>query len=129
MLAVIDGFYWNEHLPWSIEAIIGSPGDPGAVRLHQRFLSKYHVSKEEIPLVTFHKDQADCPFRPFDAPMTVDPTAERVDYRVDGDYAVWAAPAVSTLWFRPKPCSTPIGCLADACVLVSRRYSHHPVQP
>jgi len=90
--AIIDGFYWNEHLPWSIEAIIGSPGDPQAVRLHQRFLSTYHISREDVPLVTFHTDQPDCPFRPFDAPADIDPSA-RLEYKVNGVYVEYTAPA------------------------------------
>lgn len=90
--AIVDGFYWNAHLPWSIEAIIGSPGDPNAVRLHQRFLSHYHLSKDDVPLVTFHKDNPDCPFRPFDAPADTDPDA-RLDYHLDGMSLSYVAPA------------------------------------
>ena len=95
MLAVIDGFFWNAHLPWSIEAVIGSPGDLGAVRLHERFLASYHITKADVPLVTFHKEEADCPFRPFDATQHMD-ADERFDYRVNGIPRTWIAPSVRT---------------------------------
>jgi len=31
---IVDGFYWNEKLPRSIEAILTSPGDPQAAKTH-----------------------------------------------------------------------------------------------
>ena len=91
--AIVDGFYWNAHLPHSIEALIGSPGDPAAVRLHERFLRTYRLTAEDVPLVIFEKDKPDCPFRPFDARPEegVDPN-ERLDYKVDGTYRQWVAP-------------------------------------
>ena len=92
--AIIDGFFWNTHLPHSIEALIGSPGDPGAVRLHERFLATYRLTARDVPLVTFDKDEPDCPFHPFDAPRNSGGDDERFDYHLDGQYAQYnTAPA------------------------------------
>lgn len=59
---IADGFYWNKHLPHSIEAIIGSPGEPAAQALHAEFLQTYGLSSAQVPLVTFNKESLDAPF-------------------------------------------------------------------
>ena len=59
---IADGFYWNQHLPHSIEAIIGSPGEPAAQALHAEFLETYGLSSAQVPLVTFNKEILDAPF-------------------------------------------------------------------
>ena len=58
----LDGFFWNENLPDSIEAILGEPGDPQALQLHTAFLSAYSLSAEQVPLLSFHKERQDAPF-------------------------------------------------------------------
>ena len=113
--AILDGFYWNKHLPHSIEALIGSPGDPQAVRLHERFLATYHLKKGDVPLLTFNKDDVDCPFHPFDAPIrNLDPNA-RLDYKVDGTWTAWSQGKEEeeeeatrpSCWFGPKAGAAP----------------------
>ena len=59
---VADGSYWNKHLPHSVEAIIGSPGDPAARALHAEFLQTYGLTSEQVPLVTFNKEISEAPF-------------------------------------------------------------------
>ena len=60
---VVDGFFWNEHLPHSIEAILTSPGDPAAREIHAQFLKRYGLTAEMVPLLTFNKQQRDAPFQ------------------------------------------------------------------
>jgi hypothetical protein len=95
--AIIDGFFWNANLPHSIEALIGSPNDPGAVKLHERFLATYRLTKNDIPLLTFEKGRGDCPFKPFEAvPDVLKPQDIRLDYKVDGVWAKWTAPTTDS---------------------------------
>ena len=52
---VVDGLYWNLHLPHSVEAfIVGEGGKVAAHALHQRFLDAYHLTAQDVPLVSFH---------------------------------------------------------------------------
>ena len=92
--AIIDGFYWNANLPHSIEALIGSPNDPGAVKLHERFLSTYRLTKNDVPLLIFEKERGNCPFKPFEQalPQNTNEIDIRLDYKVDGQWAKWTAP-------------------------------------
>lgn len=59
---ILDGAYWNEQLPQSVEAIITSPDDPQATKIHADFLNTYGLSAEDVPLVVFRKDELDAPF-------------------------------------------------------------------
>jgi hypothetical protein len=61
---VVDGFYWNQHLPHSIEAIvIGEDGKAKASALHQKFLAAYpQLTAKDVPLVSFHPNNEDEPF-------------------------------------------------------------------
>lgn len=46
----------------SIEAIIGSPGDPDVKKIHADFLSTYGLAEADVPLVSFFPENADHPF-------------------------------------------------------------------
>ena len=60
---IVDGFYWNQNLPHSIEAIvIGDGGKAKASALHQRFLEAYSLTAEQVPLVSYHPKNEDEPF-------------------------------------------------------------------
>lgn len=59
---VVDAKTYNDELPWSVEAIITSPGDPGTLQMHSRFLQTYGITAADVPLVTFHKELSDRPF-------------------------------------------------------------------
>ena len=52
---IIDGQQWNSQLPHSIDAFImgtvGSEGAKHAAEVHARFLAKYGLSAEEVPLL------------------------------------------------------------------------------
>ena len=52
---IIDGVAWNSGLPHSIDAIImGNVGSDGAKRareVHTAFLTKYGITKEDVPLL------------------------------------------------------------------------------
>ena len=61
--AILDGYYWNAQLPHSIEAVLTSPNNPVLRRMHQQFLRRYGVTAEQIPLLTFHKEDLNTPFR------------------------------------------------------------------
>ena len=59
---MVDGFFWNAHLPHSIEAIVSSPGDPQARKLHAKFIKAYGLKPSDVPLVSFNKANIDSPF-------------------------------------------------------------------
>ncbi len=53
---IVDGFYWNEHLPHSIEAIVTS-GGLETTAMYEQFLQTYGLTSDAVPLVEFHKDR------------------------------------------------------------------------
>ena len=53
---MLDGFYWNEQLPHSIEAMLTS-GDPDTARIYQDFLQTYGLNADQIPLLKFTKNE------------------------------------------------------------------------
>jgi len=59
---VVEAKTFNDALPWSVEAIITSPGDPTTLEMHARFLQTYGITAADVPLVTFHKELVDRPF-------------------------------------------------------------------
>ena len=86
--AVVDAFYWEKQLPHSIEAILTTPNNPTDEAMHRRFLYRYHLKPEDVPLVVFNKDRVDCPFELYGAQLSMDPNA-RLDYRVNGMPQSW----------------------------------------
>ena len=56
--AVVDAFYWDDHLPDSVEAIITS-GAPATTAMYMKFLQTYDLSADDVPLIEFHKDRAE----------------------------------------------------------------------
>lgn len=59
---VIDAKTFNDEMPWSVEAIITSPGDPTTLEMYAKFLQMYGITAADVPLVTFHKELAERPF-------------------------------------------------------------------
>ena len=53
---VLDGGYWNAHLPGSVEAIVGSSD------AHRQFLATYGVQESEFPLVMLDLHNWERPF-------------------------------------------------------------------
>ena len=88
----MDAFYWNDHLPHSVEALIAAPNDPRAEALQERFAHMYRLkSVDEVPLVVFNKDNKCAPFQPYGTRGYIDPNA-RFDYRVNGVPSRWSSP-------------------------------------
>ena len=58
---VVDGYYWNNHLPHSIEAIL-TIGEASTKAMHDRFLSAYKVTAQQVPLVRYVPELGDAPF-------------------------------------------------------------------
>jgi len=90
---VVDGYFWNDHLPFSVEAMIGSPGDPLAFKMHEQFMARYSGIVTDVPLLSFNKEKVECPFELLTAEAgrsnaPVDPKI-RNSYRLDGKYAKW----------------------------------------
>lgn len=61
--AILDGFYWNAHLPHSIEALLTTPNNPVLRRMHMQFLRRYGLTETQVPLLTFNKADKENPFR------------------------------------------------------------------
>lgn len=52
---LLDGVWWDAHLPWSIDAFLTSRGDGGlAQRAHAAFLARYadEITTADVPLVS-----------------------------------------------------------------------------
>jgi len=49
---ILDGFHWNKHLPYSIEAVITTGPEVNA--WYRDFLNAYGLTPESIPLIEFH---------------------------------------------------------------------------
>jgi hypothetical protein len=97
---VLDAFFWNAHLPDSIEALIaGGAEDREAERLHERFLASYGRTADQVPLVFFDKSKANCPFRPVGSVGLFSGGAQdvRLNYKIDGKYAPYISSTASTV--------------------------------
>ena len=88
--AVVDAEFWNTQLPHSIDALIATPNDPRAEAMYHKFLSTYHITEADVPLVVFNKAQPDSPFQLFGTAVNVanDPSM-RLNYRVNGVPTRW----------------------------------------
>ena len=94
--AILDAFFWNAHLPYSIDALIGSPHDPAAKQMHERFLHTYRLTKEQVPLLTFDKSKTTCPFQLSDeAGAHLHDPDFRFDYRINGVATKWISPQMN----------------------------------
>lgn len=112
--AILDGFYWNAHLPYSIEAVLTSPNNPVLKRMHKQLLRRYSVTSDQIPLLTFHKENKDAPFRIEDEEGILDQQtqAEEEDYFRCG---------CATL-YDPAVTSTTTAAIVGKCVHICGRH-------
>ena len=85
---VVDAEFWNAQLPHSIDALIATPNDPHADAMYHKFLSTYHITEADVPLVIFDKARTDSPFQLFGTAANVDPSL-RLNYRVNGVPTKW----------------------------------------
>ena len=58
---VVDGRYWNRHLPDTIEAFYGDIGSRGD-SAHKQFLEEYGMSSAQVPLLKFDPSNWETPF-------------------------------------------------------------------
>jgi len=102
-------------LPWSIEAMVATVDDREAIKLHTRFLRTYHLTAAQVPLVSFHKELINCPFKLLNGVQEerADHAGERYDYHVNGVPTVWTVASPPGVYASP---SAPGG---EDCIIYS----------